>query len=462
METLMIYILQSGISLMLLYAVYRLFLSSDTFFQTNRIYLIIAVVFSLLVPILPLQIPLDSSNPASAIMLDTFVVNSSKISPAPSHSFDIFRALTYLYLIGAAVFFLRFLLQIGQIFILIHKFGISRYRDCKIVCTSGDYAPFSFFDLIFINPKNLSQESLDTIINHERVHIRQGHTIELLLFELLTVVQWFNPVVWLYRKAIKSVHEYLADEGVLTGGCNRVDYQQMLLRQSTGIQINAFTNNFNHSLIKKRIIMMTKTKSTFLARLKLLLAAPVALLLVVAFTASPYLSAIAQTEKPVSIIPVTQTPDGNQQEQATFTVVEKMPTFVGGDEARMKYLQENITYPEEARNEGIEGTVYVSFVVEANGSTSDVRILRGIGGGCDEEAVRVISQMPAWQPGEQRGEAVRVQFNMPIKFKLGESDKEEQGIELKNPPPPPPPKSSAANPESITPPPPPKKEIKQN
>jgi protein TonB len=105
-------------------------------------------------------------------------------------------------------------------------------------------------------------------------------------------------------------------------------------------------------------------------------------------------------------------------EAEIFTVVEESPSFPGGDVARIKFLQENIEYPTMARESGIQGTVYVTFVVEPNGSVSNVQILRGIGGGCDEEAIRVIKAMPSWNPGKQRGKPVRVQFNMPIKFTL--------------------------------------------
>jgi len=105
-------------------------------------------------------------------------------------------------------------------------------------------------------------------------------------------------------------------------------------------------------------------------------------------------------------------------EMEIFTVVESMPGYPGGDAQRMKFLQENIKYPQMARESGIQGTVYVTFVVEHDGSVTDVRVLRGIGGGCDEEAIRVIKLMPKWNAGKQRGKPVRVQFNMPIKFTL--------------------------------------------
>ncbi len=103
-----------------------------------------------------------------------------------------------------------------------------------------------------------------------------------------------------------------------------------------------------------------------------------------------------------------------------FTVVEEMPHFPGGEDARYQYLAENLNYPVEARVNGIQGRVFVTFVVEKDGSISNVRVLRGIGGGCDEEAVRVVSNMPRWKPGRQRGNPVRVQFNMPLLFKLNE------------------------------------------
>ena len=107
-----------------------------------------------------------------------------------------------------------------------------------------------------------------------------------------------------------------------------------------------------------------------------------------------------------------------KQEAEIFTVVEEQPSYPGGEEARLKFLQENIKYPEEAKELGIQGKVFVTFVVEPDGSVSNVKVLRGIGGGCDEEAIRVVKSMPKWVPGKQRGVPVRVQFNLPIKFTL--------------------------------------------
>lgn len=123
------------------------------------------------------------------------------------------------------------------------------------------------------------------------------------------------------------------------------------------------------------------------------------------------------TEIP-TYVPPAVTEEEEVAEAEIFTVVEDQPTFPGGDEARIRFLTNNIKYPQMARESSIQGTVYVTFVVERDGSVTDVRVLRGIGGGCDEEAIRVIKAMPKWVPGKQRGKPVRVQFNMPIKFTL--------------------------------------------
>jgi len=105
-------------------------------------------------------------------------------------------------------------------------------------------------------------------------------------------------------------------------------------------------------------------------------------------------------------------------EEQIFSIVEEMPSFPGGDEALLKYLGKNIKYPAIAKDAGIQGTVYVTFVVDERGDVKDVKVLRSIGGGTDEEAIRVVENMPRWKPGKQRGKAVKVQYNLPIRFTL--------------------------------------------
>ncbi len=120
----------------------------------------------------------------------------------------------------------------------------------------------------------------------------------------------------------------------------------------------------------------------------------------------------------IEITPVVVEQEEEEEEQQIFTVVENDPEFPGGQEAMYKYLAQNIKYPQLARDNNITGRVYVTFVVERDGSVTGVRVLKDIGGGCGQEAVRVVKSMPKWHPGKQRGKAVRVQFNLPVNFNL--------------------------------------------
>lgn len=439
MNTLPVYLAQSGISLALLYAVYWLFLRKETFFNVNRTYLVLSVLFSLLFPLLRFKFFIPAGEETTFyVLLDAVTISSSKIEQTFTQNRSALEYFIIVYFTGVSIFGARFIFQIGQLLWIVNKYGITRHEGMRVVFVDSNYSPFSFFNIIFINRKEMNQENIGEIIAHEQVHVRQNHSIDLILLEFLTIVQWFNPVIWFYRTSVKSVHEYLADEGVLQSGYNPVSYQQALLGQTLGIQVNDLTNNFNHSLLTKRFIMMTKNKSNQLAKLKALLVAPLAFMLAVAFTTSPVVQTMAQVESkkqqqesptPPPVPPPPPNAELQNPQEADvpiFVVVEVMPEFPGGDEARMKYLVENIKYPEEARKKGIQGTVYVTFIVEKDGKISEVRVLRGIGGGCDEEAIRVVENMPNWTPGKQRGEAVRVQFNMPFRFTLGEKTEEKK------------------------------------
>jgi TonB family protein len=211
----------------------------------------------------------------------------------------------------------------------------------------------------------------------------------------------------------------------------------MILDETMGIRVNNLTNHFNVSLLKKRIAMMTKSKSKTWAKSKVLLALPALLGLLFILTASSYRNAeslkisgdpvIGQTETLTMMAPVMQDKPKKESQvkfvpvkidKEVFTVVEKQPSYPGGQDGYTKFLIANIKYPEEALKKGVTGTVYVSFIVEKNGAVTDVKVLRGIGSGCDEEAARVVKMMPNWNPGENKGVPVAVQYNLPIKFNL--------------------------------------------
>ena len=344
--------------------------------------------------------------------------------------------LRIIYLTGAGIFFLRFVFQLIQIGLLVHKYGISRKEGFNFVITNPHFTPFSFFNIIFLGNDIADQKILEKIITHEKIHIQQKHSVDIILLELLTIIQWFNPFMWFYKNTLKNIHEFLADEGVLTEGINKIDYQELLVNQSIGIQLIGISNNFSQSLIKRRFVMMSKSKTQKVMLLKMVFVLPFALFLTIVFSSIITERVNAQhdaSELGSSVI--NQKPQGEE----VFTVVEKMPEYPGGEEERVNFLVKNIKYPEEARKNGISGTVFITFIIEKSGEITNIKVLKGVDEILDNEAIRVISIMPDWKPGMQRGKPVRVQFNMPIQFNLDTGAKKNKDGDKKASSAPPPP-----------------------
>ena len=192
---------------------------------------------------------------------------------------------------------------------------------------------------------------------------------------------------------------------------------------------------------------MTKKKSRAWAGSKMLIALPALLALFFTLNTRSFSNsmALSKADSPVTLTKATspapppapaplvqekkekqKAGSGNRKDtEGHFTVVEKMPVFPGGEEARARFMVDNIKYPAAAMKNGVQGKVFVSFLVKADGSVTDVKVLRGIGSGCDEEAMRVVKMMPKWQPGESKGKPVDVIFNIPVKFVL-DSDKKDK------------------------------------
>ena len=419
MDSIISYILWSGLSLILLYAYYFIFLRKETCFTCVRYYLLFSLLFSMLIPFVPDWVKVQNFIPENiSYNLSPIIINPENIISDGGQQYSFGQVLIWIYFSGIIISLLRLLFQMGQIFLLSQKTGIQRQLGVKVVYTGKPYTNFSFFDIVFLNGNSNKGEETRQIIQHEKVHILQKHYLDLLFIELLTIIFWFNPVIWFYKHSLKAIHEYLADEGVLETGYQKENYQKLLLNQTFGIQYFALTNNLNYSLIKRRFTMMSKQKRISQTIIKTLLGVPLMLLIVFVVSCSTEVNEVEVLEVEAKEVEAKEIEEVKEEPPQIFIVVEAMPAFTGGDAARIKYLNENIKYPEEAIKKKIQGRVFVTFVVEVDGSISDVKLLRGIGGGCDEEAIRVIENMPKWEPGKQRGEAVRVQFNMPIKFQL--------------------------------------------
>ena len=273
----LLYLVESGICLGLLYLIYTIFLSKETFFKTNRLYLLFSIPLSFIIPLLNMPSPFVTA----PIIEPRYIF--SPISGISANSLSLGDIVGIVYLLGVVFFLIRFGHKIVQLSTLIRKYGYQKCGKLNLVYIKEDTAPFSFFNYFFLNKSNISQHDLLRIIDHELVHINQHHTIDLIVIELLTIIEWFNPFVRPYKKSLKETHEYLADNQVIAQGCSRAKYQLLIFEQHVGMNLFEFVNNFNHSLIKRRITMMTKGKSKSWAKSKFLLMVPVICFLVLAF-----------------------------------------------------------------------------------------------------------------------------------------------------------------------------------
>jgi TonB family protein len=261
--------------------------------------------------------------------------------------------------------------------------------------------------------------------------------VDVVILEIMTILFWWNPLVWFYKKSLRTVHEYLADDAVLQT-TQKKQYGQLLIRQShSGMQI-ALANNFIQSQLKNRIMMMMKSKSQSQQLWKYLLFLPVFGLLFMTFSCE---NARAQSENDERIHPVSKAKSGiANPDDEVFKVVDEMPRFAGtvteglttetekqqaSNKLMLEYIYTNVEYPKNARKEGVEGMTVVRFVVGKSGELRDFEVLREVHPDLGAEALRVAKTMPDWIPGRQRGKAVSVQFNLPIKFKLADEEQEE-------------------------------------
>jgi len=410
------YILKSSISILVFYVSYCFVLRKTTYFKQNRLFLLIGLVISLIIPFLDFQFS-QSSQTELFITLKSVTLGASYVEET-RNIFDNYSFIELFYFLIVAVLSFQFLFQFISLIKLFFHSEKERKNGYILVLTNKNNANFSFFNYIFINKKIKSSEGFDAIIKHEFVHIVQKHSVDILLAEILTIVLWFNPFAWLYKKSIKENHEYLADDGVVSKTYSTIEYQKLLFEQSFGINFS-IANNFNSSLTFKRLNMMKKIKSNKYLKFNVFLTIPVIVFMIFFVACSKEITSIKQVERTSTV----NTENINKMsvisdKDTVYYVVETMPKFPGGDIALRKYIAINTIYPKKAIETGIKGKVYVRFSVAKTGSIDHVSVLRSVDKLLDAEAIRVVKTLPNWQPAEQDGKKVNVWFTVPINFAL--------------------------------------------
>ena len=441
-----IYILKSSVCLVLFYLFFRLLLSKETFHRFNRMALLGVLFFSLLIPCIEVttrhqvevqQAVLSIEQLLLMAELEATPANVGAVQETPAISWVQIVLLVYL----AGILFLacRNIYSLICLFRLIHSGKHEKLeKGVTLVVHNQEIAPFSWMKYIVISRKDLEENGREILI-HEMAHIHHRHSVDLLVADICIFFQWFNPGAWLLKQELQNVHEYEADETVINEGVNAKEYQLLLIKKAVGTRLYSMANSFNHSKLKKRITMMLKEKSNPWARLKYLYVLPLAAIAVTAF-ARPEISEkmeeisavkvndlaeivqekvlqdtvkVSKDEKKDDLV-VSGVKSKEEEEIVIFEVVEQMPEYPGGMSALQKYLSEKTAGSPMKGKAG--GRVMVGFTVAETGKIKDVRVLQSDEASLNQEAERIVSEMPDWIPGKQRGRPVPVKYTVPIRF----------------------------------------------
>lgn len=436
MDSLLVYLLEVSVCLGVTLLIYRVILSELTFFAVNRAVLLLLLASSFTIPLLSFQVfGIGGADVVREMTLPAFQVGEQETltsDQVPVWS----RIAVGIYLLGALLMAARLVFGFIVSQRLIGK-AQKIHHGSHLIALHPEFVPASFFRYILMPSFDPEDEAQKQIILHESMHVAYRHSWDLLLVNFAKVFFWFNPLIYLFERSLREVHEYQADQGV-TSYFSPKEYATLLLRLITAKPGWQFMNNFNQFQTKKRIIMMAKGKSSSVQKLRILGLLPAFALLFFIFSCEkeellpvvvelekefPAILEAPLTDEPAPAAPKEEVQKVNplliiEEADEVFDVVEQQPNPSGGISGWNTYLAMNLRYPLEARKRGVEGTVILVFEIHTDGSIHNVEVLRGIGGGADEEAVRVVSNAPNWEPGRQRGRAVKTRMRLPIRFKL--------------------------------------------
>ncbi|MFI3285940.1 MAG: M56 family metallopeptidase [Rikenellaceae bacterium] len=495
-----VYLLEVSTLLILFYIFNKQLLGRETLHRLNRYWWLSTTLLAFVLPFGVPLISLFAQNQAVGLLREElYEMDSGAIVPNAHGASNIETALiaiAAIYLTVAAILLVHNAISYTSLFRLIFnkRYDLARStniqevellkdlhtlqvqigvkRCVRYVVHNENIAPFSWHNFVVLSRADIAKNCREIVI-HELTHVEQRHSIDVLLLNAITIFLWFNPAAWLTKRAVQQVHEYCADESVLSLGVNAKEYQLLLIRKAVGGRLYTISNSLNHSNLKNRITMMLKKKSQSMAAAKCLYAIPLAIAAITLFS-SPALaktiSAVTEvkvtnyfteikTDEPLDALyliddkvatkaqvedldpedieridvnkdPAKATeyePTGEYSGVISVTLKEgrkspstpeKMATFEGGDlRSFQTWVMSHIKYPTAAAKAGVQGTVTLSFVVDKNGTIGDIEVLQSPDEALSKEAIRVVkSSSKKWEPAIMNGKKVSTNYKLPVVF----------------------------------------------
>ena len=462
-----IYSVKVAVCLALFYLFHKLLMSRDTFHTFNRFAILSMMLLSLVLPLVHLSLDSEAGINRGTVALEGLVAQTvvADGGNGVGEGLSLTQVLLAAYVLGVVLFVGKALLSVGSLLRLIRRARCVEVRNgIRIYTMQGDISPFSWFRYIIMSEKDW-QENRREIVLHEMAHIRRCHSMDVAVCNMMIVFQWYNPAAWLLKRELQTVHEYEADEAVLSAGVDATHYQMLLIRKAVGERLFSMANNLNHNSLKKRITMMKIKRTNPMQKAKIAFVLPLAAMTVAAFASqkvenlsekveqeseafssvsdNPAVRAVGETTR-VAAVKVQE--DKALEEASSMPMAkdtaeaktgkkmpctdnpEMFPQFPGGHIALFEYLSKNIKFPKSKENEDVKVRVVTTFTVEKDGSITHAKIVRSQGEAFDNEALRVINGMPKWIPGMQNGKAVSVKYLLPITFSTTDSDKKIKSV----------------------------------
>lgn len=460
-----IYSVKVAVCLALFYLFHKLLMSRDTFHTFNRFAILSMMLLSLVLPLVHLSLDSEAGINRGTVALEGLVAQTvvADGGNGVGEGLTLTQVLLAAYVLGVVLFVGKALLSVGSLLRLIRRARCVEVRNgIRIYTMQGDISPFSWFRYIIMSEKDW-QENRREIVLHEMAHIRRCHSMDVAVCNMMIVFQWYNPAAWLLKRELQTVHEYEADEAVLSAGVDATHYQMLLIRKAVGERLFSMANNLNHNSLKKRITMMKIKRTNPMQKAKIAFVLPLAAMTVAAFASqkvenlsekveqeseafssvsdNPVVRAVGETarvaavkvqeekalEEASSLSMASDTAETKSGKEFPY-IPETFPQFPGGHIALFEYLSKNIKFPKSKENEDVKVRVVTTFTVEKDGSITHAKIVRSQGEAFDNEALRVINGMPKWIPGTQNGKAVRVKYTLPITFSTTDGNKKIKSV----------------------------------